>query len=151
MKHGWNSLVHYLEIHETILRTYEKYMESPRIYNKNWLNELHLFLSCTRIIVTTYRGSRIRIDIEKDVEVDDSIPGRLRAKTFGYKYSANRPGEPSLIRYCSPHWDANPEKAPDHHRYHHKHDFTRGKEIITKTGNDWPHVGEFFEEVLKNF
>ena len=152
-KHGWNSLQHYLEIHDKTLRFYQKHMETPRVYKYEKLNEYFHTLTCLKIFVHTYKGTRVRIDIKKDMTVDPSNPKRPRARTFRYSYNANIPGGSDLIRYCSPHEDWEQEGSAPHHKHHHKHDFTKGpKEKITLLGDDeWPHVGEFFEEVLNSF
>lgn len=151
-KHGWNTLSDYLSIHEKTIRFYHKFMEIPRVYSFQSFNEFEKTLSCFGIFVQTYRGTRVRIDLEKIIEIDPSNPRRLRARTHTYKYSANIPNGRKLIRYCSPHQDWEEEGAAPHHADHHRHDFTKGKEEITILGkDDWPHVGEFFEEVLGRF
>lgn len=152
-KHGWNSLQNYLNVHEKTLRQYEKYMEQPRTYRHEKLTEFHHTLICEGIIFRTYRDTRVRVDVEKDIEIDPRVPQRARARTYSYKYSANQPGGKKLIRYCSPHEDWEEEGSAAHHKHHHRHDFTKNpKGEITLLGNDgWPHVGEFLEEVLSSF
>jgi hypothetical protein len=152
-KHGWNSLQHYLEIHEKTLRMYHRYMETPRLYAYNEDTPYHHTLICTHIFLQTYKGTRIRVDIEKDIEVDRSNPKRTRARTFGYTYSANLPGKGELIRYCGPHGDWEEEGSAPHHKRHHKHDFRKNPkgEVSLLGEDDWPHVGEFLEEVLSSF
>ena len=96
----------------------------------------------------TYKGTVVRIDIRKSALIDPDIKTRLRARTYEYSYSANLPKIGELIRYCGPH-DID-TKSPDHHKFHHKHDFTSGEEVITKIDDDeWPHVDEFLREVLE--
>jgi hypothetical protein len=152
-KHGWNSLQNYLNVHEKTLRRYEKYMERVKTYHHEKLTDFHHTLTCDGIIFRTYRDTRVRVDIEKDIEVDPRVPQRPQARTYSYKYSANQPGGKKLIRYCSPHDDWEEEGSAPHHKHHHKHDFTGNpKGDITLLGNDdWPHVGEFIEEVLSLF
>jgi hypothetical protein len=149
-KHDWNSLQHYLEIHDKTIRFYQQWMETPRFYTHEILNEYFHALNCIKIFVHTYKGTRVRVDIKKDVEIDPSTPKRLRARTFKYSYSANIPGGLPLIRYCSPHDDFEEEGSAPHHAYHHRHDFTKNPkgEVIVLGNDEWPHVGEFFEEVL---
>ena len=99
-KHGWNSLSDYLAIHEKTIRFYQKYMESPKLYTLKFLTEFELELECSGIIVHTYRGTRVRIDIKKRVETDPSNQKRPRARTYGYKYSANIPiGIKLILRF----------------------------------------------------
>ncbi len=152
-KHDWNSLQHYLDIHEKTLRQYHRYMETPRNYRYEQVTPSWHVLSCPMIIFHTYKGTRVRADIHKDIEVDLSNPKRLRARTFRYSYNANIPGKAVLIRYCSPHDDWEEEGSASHHAHHHRHDFaTNPKGEVKILGPDnWPHVGEFFEEILNTF
>ena len=152
-KHGWNSLTDYMSIHEKTLRFYHRFMETPKVYTPIQFNECEMRLICEGIIVHTYHGTRVRIDIKKNLEIDPSNPRRPRTRTFRYKYSANIAGGPKLVRYCSPHEDWEEEGAAPHHRYHHRHDFTKNPngEVSLLGPDEWPHVGEFFEEVLSRF
>ncbi len=152
-KHDWNSLQHYLDIHEKTIRAYHRYMEVPRNYQYQTVTPYYHILSCHKIFIHTYKNTRLRVDITKDIEIDPSNPKRPRARTFKYSYNANIPGGGELIRYCSPHEDWEEEGSAPHHRRHHKHDFRKNpKGEITLIGdNDWPHVGEFIEEILLMF
>lgn len=152
-KHDWNSLQGYLEVHEKILRQYQRYMEVHRSYKYEVITAFWHSLECSQIIFQTYQGTRVRVDIHKDIEVDPSNPRRTQARTFKYSYNANLPGGNEVIRYCSPHDDYEEEGSAPHHARHHRHDFTKNpKGEVTLLGkDDWPHVGEFFEEVLKSF
>ena len=89
----------------------------------------------------------------KVVEIDRTNRNRPWARTYQYKYNANITGGTPLLRYCSPHEDYEEEGAAPHHSHHHKHDFTKNpKGDVTLLGPDeWPHVGEFFEEILGRF
>jgi hypothetical protein len=155
MKHDWNSLENYLTIHEKILRFYNKWMDPPRTYRVEKLTQegSDLILSCHSAFLTTEKGTRIRVDIEKIVEVDDTLPNRKKARTYSYSYSANIPGGDKLIRYCSPHEDGEEEGSAPHHKHHHKHDFTKKPEIkiIVLEADSWPHVGDFLKEVRETF
>lgn len=152
-KHDSASLQRYLNAHERVLNTYSRYMDHPKVYRQNFLTPNYLLLECVGIIFTTYNGNKVRADITKDVEIDDSIPGRPRAMTFGYSYNANRPGIGNLIRYDSPDLPAQlGPGSPTHHYFHHKHVWVSGKEQIIRVGDDdWPHVDEFFHEILSTF
>ena len=152
-KHGWNSLTDYISIHDKTIRFYQKYMETPRVYSYQIDTEFDHKLFCLGIILCTYRGTRVRVDIEKGIEVDPSNPKRPRAQTFDYTYSTNIAGGQRLFRYCAPHDDRDEGGAPPHHAFHHKHDFTKKTkgEVIVLGDDEWPHVGEFFEEVLGRF
>ena len=151
-KHGWNSLKDYLSIHDKTIRFYQKFMETPKLYSHRISTEFEQSLDCIGIIFHSYRDTRVRVDVRKVIEVDASNSRRPRARTFDYTYSANIAGGPKLFRYCSPHDDYEGEGAAPHHSQHHKHDFTKGSEEILLLGDDeWPHVGEFFEEVLSRY
>lgn len=148
-KHDWAPLQHFLDIHYKILRFYHRYMEIPRSYELDWKNPNYLIMRCERIYLTTHKGTRVRVDIVKEILVDDKIPNRQKALTYDYTYSASIPGGENIFRYCSPHHDRDNPNSPDHHKFHHKHDFGSGKEnVIEIAVDEHPHVGEFFEEVL---
>lgn len=153
MKHDWNSLENYLNVHSKTLRDYAKRMEDGviRQCSPTWWTPIYLELSCQKIFFITDKGNRVRVDIRKEAEIDDTY-ARPRARTIYYEYSCNEPGKDTLIRYCGPDPDYDPKKHPPHHDRHHRHDFTSGKEIITPIESDaWPHVSDFFDEVLKSF
>lgn len=117
------------------VKTYKVSMHTERYYE----------LECDKVLMRTYKGTTIRVDIRKDVLIED-YRGRLRAKTFAYSYSANLPNPDgrNLIRYCSPH--------EDHNKFHHKHDYTTNPTTVSKIGSDeYPHVNEFLHEVLESF
>lgn len=145
MKHGWNSWDGYFATHEKVLRFFSKYMVVPQVYSVLRPTDRFYQLICENILVTTYKGTRVRIDLSKDVLIEDQH-GRLRARTYGYSYNANLPNPDgrNLIRYDSPH--------DDHNRFHHKHEFTTHPPQVIRIGDDdYPHVGEFFNEVLERF
>lgn len=152
-KHGWNSLADYISIHEKTIRFYQKFMETPRVYSYRINTEFDHELTGLGIIFHTYHGTRIRVDISKGIEVDPSNIRRPRARTFDYTYSANIAGGQRLFRYCSPHGDHEEEGSAPHHAFHHKHDFTKGPkgDVILIGDDEWPHVGEFFDEVLSRY
>ena len=150
-KHDWAPLRHFLDIHDKILRFHHRYMETPRSYDLDWKNPNYLIMRCERVYLTTYKGTRIRVDITKEILVDDAIPNRPKALTYDYTYSASVPGGDTLFRYCSPHHDRDNPKSPDHHKFHHKHDFSGATEkVIRVEADEQPHVGEFLKEVLTN-
>jgi hypothetical protein len=120
-------------------------MASLKLYTVSRLTDRFYQLQCENILMTTYQGTQVRIDIRKDVLIDDQH-GRLRAKTFAYSYNANLPNPDgrNLIRYDSPH--------DDHSQFHHKHEFTNSPPQVIRIGDDeYPHVGEFIKEVLERF
>ena len=153
LKHDWASLQTYLNAHERVLNTFAKFMIQPRSYKLTQITANYLLLECTDIQFTTYAGNKVRVDITKDVEIDDSNPKRLKALTSGYSYNANKPGVGNLLRYDSPDSPAQlGPKSPAHHYHHHKHEWVDGEEQITHIGDDdWPHVDEFIREVLSDF
>ena len=151
-KHDWNALEDYLNVHAAVIGQYQKYMTRPTDYSHNWLNEEYLELSAS-FTITTHLGNAIKISIEKDVEIKTLTPprgkriGRRLARLDAYTYVAYQVGKGCLIRYCSPH-DQLFDTSVDHHEFHHKHDYSSGREIISNMGTDWPHVDEFLEEVM---
>lgn len=150
-KHDWATRQSYLNAHERVLRTYEKWMDHPHSYKHTQVTAEYLLLQCHGIIFTSYQGNKVRVDITKDVEIDTSNPKRLLARTFGYSYNAVEQRTGNRIRYDSPDSVFTPA-TPYHHRFHHKHVEQNGKETITRVPNDeWPHVDEFFREVLSAF
>lgn len=145
MKHDWNWWANYLSIHEQILRFYSPYMTTVKTYSILRHTERYYELRCEQIPMKTYKGTNIRVDLRKDILIEEQR-GRLRAKTFGYSFNANLPNPDgrNLIRYCSPH--------DEHNQFHHKHNFTIDPPTITKIGDDeFPHVGDFLAEVLETF
>jgi len=145
MKHGWNSWDGYLAVHEKVLRFFAKFMENPKPYQILEVTDQFRILKCENIIINTYNGTRLRVDIRKQVLLEQQH-GRLMAKTFRYAYGVFRPNPDGsqLIRYNSPH--------DDHNQFHHRHDHTVNPAVITRIGEDeYPHVGEFLNEVLTTF
>ena len=152
-KHDWSSLQTYLNAHERVLSTYSKFMDVPHQYNQKRITQNYLLLECIGIIFTTYNGNKVRVDITKDVEIDDENPKRLKALTVGYSYNANSPKMGNLCRYDSADQPSQlGPGSPPHHYFHHKHVWISGKEQILKIEDDqWPHVDEFIQEVLRNY
>lgn len=154
-KHGSNSLDNYIEVHERVLRIYSKFTKNPMVYKFIWVNpsqKTHLDLECHGIELTTNLGTQVGVSIEKGVLVDRTSAKKPQAKTIYYKYHAYdlQTGR-GILRYCSPE-----SSGTNHHAYHHCHRFPAGScgqgGVITIVGADaWPHVGEFFNEVLMNF
>lgn len=136
-KHDWASIQTFLNAHDRVLRTYSRYMDSPKQYKLKWVTPNYLSMECLEIQFTTYKGNTVRVDITKDVEIDDTNPKWKLARTFSYSYNANRPGVGNLIRYDSPDIVIG-ANTPHHHLYHHRHDWTSGSEKITKVDeNAW--------------
>ncbi len=149
MRHGWRPFQKYIEVHQRILRLNHPFMENPRVYTISTPTPQYLRLECARIMLTTFSGNRVRVDLLIDAEIDDTVRNRPRARTFEYTFSANVPGGKPLIRYCSPHFHDHPERGAPHHKRHHKHDFRSGEDDITLLdAEERPFVGEFLNEVL---
>ncbi|MBI3294136.1 MAG: hypothetical protein HYZ71_05335 [Deltaproteobacteria bacterium] len=152
LKHDWNWLEDYLSVHEAVIGRFQQYMITSNSYSHKWFNSEYLELSIS-FTLRTHQGALVNVSIMKDVEVKSLVPskgkktGRRRARTEAYTYVAYRSGQGCLLRYCSPH-DRLFDKSSDHHEFHHKHDFTSGQEIITRTGDNWPHVDDFLSEVM---
>ena len=153
LKHDWATLQTYLNAHERVLSTYTKFMDAPRTYTQTRVTTNYLLLECMNIQFTIYNGTKVRADITKDVEIDESNPKRLLALTVGYSFNANAPRKGNLVRYDSPdpRGQLGPG-SPPHHYHHHKHLWVSGQEQILRIGDDdWPHVDQFFHEILTNY
>jgi len=153
-KHDWNSRESYFDIHYRVLRFFEPFMNPPVQY-KHQIVTSNFEVLTARFVFTTSRGSVIKVSIKKDITIQHPKAGRTRAKTHAYRYHANLPDGRPLLRYCSPD-DPNVIIDPkDHHTFHHKHVFDRlGNNIavLDVTGTkDWPHVGDFLNELLTDF
>jgi hypothetical protein len=150
VKHGPNTPYNYFSIHEdTLLRYTTDYSPEERFYELDY-NEAgtRVKLHCRNIILTTHAGNQVRCDIVKVAEKNNNTQ---KIKTIKYSYSVSRFKEKSseLFRYCSSDEDKLIYDPNNHHTYHHKHDFLSGNEIIVKIEDDeYPHVSEFFDEVL---
>ena len=146
-KHDWNSWENYLAVHEKTLNNYIKkyYVSGPQVYFVNKLTDQNIELTIRNLILRSQNGNEIEFKIEKTVELDIGYK-RPRARTFDYSYHALRPRPLglNLIRYCSPH---------DHRPFHHKHVYDdEGKlETVEVPDGAWPHVSEFFDEVLGRY
>jgi hypothetical protein len=88
----------------------------------------------------------ILIDVKKIVEINPTSR-RLTAKTYEYHYHARfKENGLGIIRYCSPH--------SNHNKFHHKHiydSFGKIKQTIRVAQDSWPHVSEFFDEVINGY
>ncbi len=146
-KHGPNTLDNYLRVHENVLKNYSKYFVTQNVvYKTTKITENYYTLEIQTLELITFSQNKVFVKIEKDVDVEQGTRKKI-AKTYSYSYHCwKKEGEVSkdLIRYCSPHLD--------HNQFHHKHDFTKNPEVLIRIGDDdWPHVSEFFDEVLKTF
>jgi hypothetical protein len=147
VKHGSNSIKNYLEIHATFLGDYtDRYSDEPRIYEDSYSEDgIFIYLLCTQIKFKTYGGVWLRCDISKTAK-KDTLSGKIKTVRYSYTVSSNKS---CIFRYDSPDPDKTEFDSENHHTYHHKHDYRTGEELITKIPDDtWPHVNEFFDEVL---
>ena len=151
-KHDWASVQSFINAHERVLNHYAKFMDRPRQYIQRRVTDNYMSLECHDIMLTTYSGTKVRVDITKDVEIDDSNPRREQALTTWYSYNANQPRVGNLLRYDAPDPPASiTAMTPPHHHHHHKHEWSAGVEQISLVPEDeWPHVDEFLHEVLSN-
>jgi hypothetical protein len=148
VKHGPNNIKNYLEIHESVLSEYtEKHSDEPRIYIAKYSEGYILVqLLCTEIKFKTYSGLWLRCDISKTAR-KDTLTGRVKTIRYSYTVSSK---QGCIFHYDSPDPDKTEFDSENHHTYHHKHDYRTGDEVITKIPDDaWPHVNEFFDEVLE--
>lgn len=146
-KHDWNSLENYLHIHEKVLEEAidKSFVRGPTEYTVRKLTDQNWELSLVGLVLRSERGTEIEFKIEKSIEIDIDY-ARRRARTYDYSYHAflPKPVGLNLVRYCSPH---------EHRPYHHKHLYNEdGSYQIAIVANEaWPHVSDFFEEVLRSF
>ena len=155
LKHDWNTLEDYLSVHQQVWKKYDLWQATGKpFYSTIYYTDQYLELKTERFFLTTHKGTVVRIDIRKEVEIDDTRGKKKVARTFGYSYSCNLPSQSRsergkvLLRYCSPH--PPKEDEPVHHPYHHRHDGMGNVKIISDE-NDIPHVSEFLDEVLNSF
>ena len=143
-KHGWNTWENYIRVHEKVLKQYQASLVNQNtLYDVKKITDQYYFMKIEKLELITNKGTTVQINIEKDVEVQ---PGGRKAisRTAGYSYQSWIKGGSSLIRYCSPH--------ETHNKFHHKHDFTKNPATLVAVGNDaWPHVSEFFDELIISF
>lgn len=147
MKHGPNPIKNYLDIHENFLRDYtEKYSDEPRHYKETYSHDgILVSLLCTHIQFRTHSGIWLRCDISKTAKKD--VSGKVKTVKYSYAVSFKNG---CIFRYDSPDPDKTEFDSENHHTYHHKHDYRSGDEEITEISNEaWPHVSEFFDEVLE--
>jgi hypothetical protein len=148
IKHGWNNWDNYLSVHEKVLKNYSSnFLNTPIYYKIEKITENYFELKLDKLEVRTKQGNIILVKIEKDVVVQPGAKKKI-AKTYTYSYHCwvNGPGGVinNLIRYCSPH--------DEHNKFHHKHDFTVKPPLLLKIAADsWPHVSEFFDEIISTF
>ena len=82
----------------------------------------------------------IEVDVVKYFEIT-IIDTKKYAQTVKYSYHARYQGGDNILRY---------DNADDHDAHptaHHKHDFTKGLDILTHTGDDWPHLSNVLDEL----
>ena len=144
MKHGFNTWENYLRVHEKVLKQYSVFFVNPLVvYELNMSTENYYTLILERVELKTNEGKNIFVKIEKDIDVQAGVTRKI-ARTYRYSYNSWKKTDrnnANFIRYCSPHLD--------HNQFHHKHDFTVTPPTITKIRNDdWPHVSEFFDELI---
>ncbi|MBL7666056.1 MAG: hypothetical protein JNM93_13050 [Bacteriovoracaceae bacterium] len=146
-KHGANHLSNYLDIHRKVLAVYQEGQETPRFYEEKFITQEYLQLTVDNVKIQTKRGNWIKIKIHKDIEVE-RIGKKPVAKVHGYTYHARYADEKmggNILRYCSEH---------QHRPYHHKHIYKKdGKdfETIEIANDEFPHVNEFFDELIENY
>ena len=130
-------------------------MVAPRGYTKTRYTPIYMELECVGALFRTWnKGTEIRVDIRKQVEIRQLPSGREEARTYAYSYNANLPRGTNVLRYCSPHdADVFDASVPNHHKYHHRHDWSSGSLQIDliQDLDQIPHVGEFLNEVLQSF
>jgi hypothetical protein len=146
-KYGRNTWDNYLKVHESVLKKYVKHFVSQNVtYKIEKITENYYTMEIERLEIKTHAQNTVWVKIEKDIDVQAGATRKI-AKTHAYSYHCwikNGEKKKDLIRYCGPHLD--------HNKFHHKHDFTKNPPSVTRIGDDeWPHVSDFFDEVLKSF
>ena len=150
-QHDWNTLQNYLEVHENVLWKYSAHFLIVPKYKITKYTSQFWQMDLLKVRIRTRKGTEITLDIEKEIEIDDSVPKRPRARTGMYRYVASKPNPDGrcILRCDSPHEDATEPGSPDHHKYHHKHDYRTSPQFIVKFPDDgWPHASDFLEEVV---
>jgi len=150
IRHDWNTWDNYFNVHEKVLKNYSANFVNPQIkYKDDRITDNYYTLVLDRAEVRTQKGNTVFVKIEKDVEVQQGARKKI-ARTYGYSYHCwqkNGDGtDQNLIRYCSPH--------PDHNKFHHKHEYlatSAQSKLIRIDDDEWPHVNEFLDEVIKRF
>ncbi len=155
-KHDWNQRENYFDIHYRQLRFYERYMQSVVQYKHQVITSAFEILEAPKIIFTTWNNNLVHVNIKKDIDVRKPLGARAEAKTYSYRYHANRPDGRALVRYCSPDDPSAKFLTDNHHSFHHKHIFDElGTELSVintqGSGQDWPFVNEFLDEVLSTY
>ena len=143
-KHDWNTWENYLRVHESVLKTYQaNFLTQFPKYSIDEITDQYYQLKIDKLELITSKGTVILVNIEKDVEVQPGAKKKI-ARTVGYSYQAWIKGGNNLIRYCSPH--------ETHNKFHHKHDYVnQPNKLIPIAHDQWPHVNEFFDELIHNF
>ena len=145
MKHGPNTWENYLKVHERVLRDFSgNITTSDPQYKVKYITDNYYILELNRLEVLTLKGTKIFIKIEKDIYIKEGVRKKV-AKLYAYSYhSWFKETNKNILRYCSPH--------EDHNKFHHRHDYTHDPMRTIKINEDeWPHVSEFLEEIIKNF
>lgn len=150
IKHGWNTWDNYFNVHEKVLKKYSKHFIDPFIkYKDEQVTENYYTLDIKKTELKTQNGNIVFVKIEKDIEIQKGIRKKI-ARTNSYTYHcwrklSNKTADESLIRYCSPH--------ETHNKFHHKHEdlAVPPQPCLIKTGENWPHVSEFLDEVINRF
>lgn len=157
-KHDWNALDHYLSIHDKVIMDFaSNWVQIPSyIKNSEVQTDSYIFIGFEKATIRTNKGTIVRVDISKDVEVRN-IGRKKTAKTDSYTYSASHPRSAhypkgqELIRYCSPHDDLDRKNVAPHHPHHHKHDYEKNEIFYPLDDKSIPHVSDFLEEVIQRF
>ncbi len=98
-RHGWNQRDNYFHIHYRVLRFYEPYMQHTVQYKHEVITPNFEILQTPKIILTTSRSNIVHVNIKKDIQVRRTLGARAEAKTYAYRYHANRPDGRALVRY----------------------------------------------------
>jgi len=143
-KHGWNTWENYLRVHESVLKRYQSHFVTPSPkYSVIRFTDQYYQIRIDKLELISAKGTYISINIEKDIEVQAGGSKDV-ARTVGYSYQSWLKGGGNLIRYCSPH--------ESHNKFHHKHDYMKDPiNPIPVVNDEWPHVNEFFDELIDNY
>jgi len=143
-KHGWNTWENHLKVHESVLKRYQDFFvtQNPRYQISKPTTHFYQ-MKLDHLQIKTFKANIVFVYISKDIEIQDGARKKI-SRTDAYTFQAWTKNAGSLIRYCSPH--------QTHNKFHHKHDYTTKPETLIKIGDDqWPHVSEFFDEIIQNF
>ena len=98
-KHDWNTLENYISVHQAVWKKYKLNLATGKpFYSVEIITDQYWELRAEGFPLTTKLGTLIKVDIRKEVEIDDSRGNKKVARTYGYTYSCNLPSQSASQR-----------------------------------------------------